>query len=81
VRETSLPNMVNERDRNTDRLYQFIHAYVHEHGYAPTTREMAGGCFIALSSIPRYLDRLEMQGRISREIGKARSIVLLEGKN
>ena len=73
--------MVNERDRQTDRLYQFIRAYIHEHGYAPTTREMAGGCFIALSSIPRYLDRLEMQGRISREIGKARSIVLLNEKN
>jgi len=57
-------------------VYAFIEKFIHEHGYSPSMREIGFGCHIGRSTVLRYLDRLEAQGRISRELGTARSISL-----
>ena len=64
-------------DALTETVYAFIQTYMGQHGYAPTLREIADGCYIAYGTMLRHLDRLEMRGRITREPGKARSIQLL----
>lgn len=59
-----------------EQVYQFIVAYIDEHGNNPTLREIAAGCYIGRSTTYRFLDKLEAQGRIIREPGQARSIRL-----
>ena len=61
----------------TEQVYAFICAYQREHGYPPTQREIAKNCYLAHSSVGYHLDRLEDEGRILREPGRARGITLL----
>ncbi|MBZ0277423.1 MAG: hypothetical protein K8I60_14855 [Anaerolineae bacterium] len=60
------------------QVLEFLRAYWREHTYAPTMREISEGCFMSSANVYRYLDKLEMRGRIRREMGKARSIVILD---
>jgi len=62
----------------TDAVYALIRAYRAQHGNSPSQREIAQGCFLSRPAIIRHLDRLEMQGKIRREPGKARGIQLVE---
>ena len=66
-----------QAQQTTEQVYAFIRSYFEEHGFAPSLREIAVQCFMARATALRYLDRLEAQGRISRELGRARSIRLL----
>ncbi len=59
-----------------NQVYDFVRAYIQTRGYSPSLREIAAGCHMGRSTVTRYLDRLEVQGRIVREIGTARSIRL-----
>lgn len=59
-----------------ETVYAFLEAFMVDHGYAPSLREISARCFIGRSTVIHYLDRLEAQGRLRREEGKARSIVL-----
>lgn len=52
-----------------ESVYVFLKQFIEVHGYAPNLREIAKGCYISTSTVARYLDCLEAQGRISREIG------------
>jgi len=61
-------------------VYAFIKLYMQQHGYAPSLREIAAGCYLGTSSVLRHLDRLEAWGRITREPGRARSMSLV-GRN
>jgi DNA-binding MarR family transcriptional regulator len=64
----------------TDTVYAFICRYIRESGgLSPSQREISDGCFVSKGAVSRYLDRLEMQGRIVREEGKARTIRLQGG--
>ena len=58
----------------TEMIYQFIRTYIEQHGYSPSQREIADGCYISLGSVYNHLIRLEIQGRIYRDPGKSRSI-------
>ena len=59
-------------------VYEFIRDYIEEFNFAPTQREIAEGCLLTRGTIVRYLDRLEALGVVTREMGKARSITLIE---
>ena len=75
--------MGNNRDVvqfTTESVLVFIRQYQQEHGVIPSQREIAEGCYISQPAVGRHLDRLEQQGIISREPGKARSIRLLMSK-
>lgn len=61
----------------TESVLIFIRQYHQEHGVMPSQREIAEGCYISKSNVIRHLDRLEMQGKISREPSLARNIRLL----
>jgi DNA-binding MarR family transcriptional regulator len=67
------------KDNTTElRILRFIQQYVREHTYPPSLNEIARGCYLSRSSVSRYIDRLQMQGRIARDFGIARGITLLE---
>lgn len=68
----------SETEQNLECVYSFIADFVKSHGYSPTLREIADGCYLGRSTVVRYLDKLEAKGRIAREEGKPRSIALLE---
>lgn len=72
------PSMADKATNETlDTVFTFLAAFIAEHGYSPSLREISAHCYIGRSTVIHYLDRLEAQGRISREEGKARSIVLI----
>ena len=61
-----------------ETVYAFVKTYIQQHGYSPSVREIADGCYIHFSTAIRCLDKLEARGRLARDPGKARSIRLLE---
>jgi len=63
-----------------DCMYRFIQSYIQSYGFGPSLREIGEGCHLSKSIVGRYLDRLEMQGRITREPGLPRSIHVLPEK-
>lgn len=69
------------KDAVTARVYAFIRAYFEEHGFAPSLRDIGEACYMSPSNVVRYLDKLEAQGLISRELSKPRSIAILEEKS
>ncbi len=65
--------------RTTTRLvFQFVKKYTAVHTHPPTIREIAEGCFLSTSAVTRHLDRLEGEGRLTREPGRARAITILK---
>ena len=58
----------------TEAVYAFLCRYHATHGYAPTLREIAHGCYMSVSNVVRHLDKLEMERLIEREPSKARGI-------
>lgn len=67
--------------QTTEDVYAFIQSYFEKHHYAPSYREIAEGCYLAMGSLVRHLDRLEAWGWIQREPGRARSIWLTRTKD
>jgi SOS-response transcriptional repressor LexA len=59
-------------------VYLFLKDYIRKHTYPPTLREIGQGCFLSVSAVTRHLDRLEGQGKIKREPGRARGITLTD---
>lgn len=70
--------MSNQFEQTLEAVYQFIRTYIHQRQMSPTWREIAEACHMSHTTVPRYLDRLEIQGRISWQPGLRRSIRLLE---
>ena len=64
--------------KTTRYVYIFIKRYVKVHTHPPTVREISEGCFMSPSSVLRHLDRLENEGKLFREAGKARGITLMD---
>ncbi len=58
----------------TQIVYAYLVAYIEEHGYGPSLRNIAEDCHMAVATVAHHLDKLEAQGRITREFGQARSI-------
>lgn len=66
------------KEEVVEEVYEYIRDYMREHKFAPSMRNISAGCHMSLSSVIRYLDRLEIQGRIRRELNTPRSIVLTD---
>lgn len=67
-----------ELDTRLEPVYVYLVEYVNFCGYAPSLREIANHCHLNHTTVMRYLDKLQAKGLLTREDGKARSIVLLE---
>jgi repressor LexA len=58
-----------------EKITEFITAYIHEHGYAPSVREIGRAVGIRSTKAVKYhLDVLVKQGVLQRTAGKARSL-------
>ncbi len=66
------------RQATTEQIYSFIRDFIHRHGYSPSQREIARGCYLSVGTVFQHLILLEARGKIHREEGRARSITLLE---
>lgn len=62
----------------TETIYDFIREFITERKISPSLREIADACYIGHSTVIRHLDKLEADGRITREPNTARSIILLD---
>jgi len=58
----------------TDLVFGFIHEFIRQKGHAPSQREIARGCYLAQSSVRYHLSKLQADGRIGYDRGKARAI-------
>lgn len=61
----------------TEQIYTFICAYVDQHGYPPSQREIAKACYVSRTGVVQYLKKLVAEGRITREPRQARGIGIL----
>lgn len=75
------PAQASERRQQIDataaRVYRYIAAYDAEFGYAPSMQEISAACFMARSTVGRYMDVLVMWGCLAREPGVARGYTIL----
>src|SRR4030042_4542554 len=64
-----------------EKIFDFIHSFIDERGYAPTVRDILRGCSISSTAVVQHhLNILEREGHIHRDPEVFRSIQLL-GKN
>lgn len=62
-------------------ILKFVKAYIRRNGISPSVEEVTQGVELASKSVTIYhLDKLEEQGKITRQRGKFRSIRVLEPK-
>lgn len=61
----------------TQAVYLFVKDYIKQHTHPPTLREIGEGCYLSTSGVTRHLERLEWEGKIRREPGRARGITML----
>ncbi len=62
----------------TEQVFKFILRYFGAHGFPPSQREIADGCYITRGAVPRHLKKLEAQQLITRTPGIPRSIRVLK---
>lgn len=61
-----------------ERIVQFIREFWAEHGYAPTTREIAAGAgYSTTSGVVYALLKMRHEGLVAFEDGKARTVRVL----
>lgn len=64
---------LSEQDRV---ILEYIKGYILRNGYAPTTREIAAGCYVSITCARRHMERLRDMGVISWQIKTARTITI-----
>lgn len=62
----------------TQAVYIFVKDYIKKHTHPPTLREIGEGCYLSISAVTRHLERLEGEGKLFREPGRARGITLVD---
>lgn len=57
--------MSTELTERQKEVYNFITQFIEEHGYSPSFREIAKGCYFgSVSTVAGYVDRLIKKGAI-----------------
>jgi repressor LexA len=67
-----------DQNETVEQVYAFIKAYIREHTYPPTLKEIGKGCYMSRTNVTRYVDRLQGMGRLARDPKRARGITLLD---
>lgn len=66
-------------NKRQHEILEFLRDYIHQHGYAPSTKEIAGAFhYRSLGTVCEHLENIERKGYISRVYNQARGITLLE---
>jgi repressor LexA len=60
-----------------ETVYAYLVEYIDTHGYPPSIREIAAGCYSSTMTVSSMLGILEAQGKITRTPNKARSICIV----
>lgn len=60
-------------------MIEFIRLTIHERGYPPTVRELADHYGLSTSTVHDRLRKLQAEGVIRVEAGRARAITIVEG--
>lgn len=60
-----------------EEVFHFLCEYNRQFGYSPTMREVSDACYMSRPNMYRYLDLLQIQGRIARDPRIARGITIL----
>lgn len=63
------------------RMMTFISDYIAACGCAPTQREIAANCFISKTVVVKHLTRLQLDGLLTWQPGRSRSIKLTTQHN
>jgi len=61
-------------------VFDYVCQYIEQHGYAPTTRNIAHGCQLSETAVRYNLDKLEAWGWLEREPHRARSLRIVPAK-
>jgi len=73
--------MAGDLSEKQQRILQFLEAFISEHDYPPSIRDIQNGCDISSTSVVDYnLKRLEEKGVIRRDREVSRAIELLDGQ-
>lgn len=64
--------------KTLEQIFAFICRHWEQHHYGPSLREIASECYLSRTNLYRYLDKLEVEGRILRDANVARGIILLK---
>ena len=71
--------MEEEMSKRQTAILDYVRAYVGDHGYPPSVRDIQVGLGISSTSVVDYnLRRLEWKKRLRRTPGIARGIVLID---
>ena len=74
-----MPAAIRSRGDTTELVYEYVRSHVRRHGRAPTVRELCCALEISSTSVVLYhLRQLVKAGRIERDLGIPRGIVLAD---
>jgi repressor LexA len=78
VRKAELGHPITELTPAQDETLDLIRTFVAVHGYSPSLRQVADGTGCALSTASYRLAALVARGYLRRELGAARTLVLVD---
>lgn len=70
--------LMSSQLEKADAVYAFVRSYFAEHGHSPTILEIGVACKLSRTTVTACIRWLQLQGKLRRRIGTARSIVLLD---
>lgn len=65
-------------DNRAAQILSFIREFKATHGYAPTVREISGGCDMAVSMVHYWLRALARRGLVTWQWGKQRTLRVID---
>lgn len=61
---------------STELVYSFVRRYIRANGFSPSYREIGRACYLSEATVRYHLNKLKVQGRLTFETGKSRTITL-----
>ena len=57
-----------------DKIVAFIEAYIKEHGYSPSLKEIGEAVGISISHVSYWVDKMVEEGRLTKKPNISRSV-------
>ncbi len=79
---SNMTNASKKKERNKERILNYLDKYINDHGYSPSVREIAQAVgFKSTSTVHSYLLDLQEEGYITYADGKRRAISINESED